>query len=131
MRTNVSRILEVDGFRRVLGLPSDLTDAAFLGLPPSLPFALEAARLSLLLDWPPILPSLDAIHFFEPRESSKRERVLDHILAVDNGAGHAGAVTVQLGADLANELFKFGAGERNSFHYFWDDRICGGGLDRL
>jgi hypothetical protein len=28
--------------------------AAFLGLPPSFPFALEAAFLALLLDWPPI-----------------------------------------------------------------------------
>lgn len=45
--------------------------AACFGLPPSLPLALAAARLALLRDWPPVCPSLEAIHFFEPRKPSK------------------------------------------------------------
>ena len=36
------------------GWPRRYRSTAFLGLPPSLPFALAAAFLALLLDWPPI-----------------------------------------------------------------------------
>ena len=45
---------------------------AFLGLPPSLPFLFEAIRLAALLDFPPALPSLAAIHFLEPRKPSNK-----------------------------------------------------------
>src|SRR5258708_8568130 len=44
----------------------------FLALPPSLPFALEAAFFALLVDRPPIRPNLDAIQALEPRKPSKR-----------------------------------------------------------
>jgi len=44
---------------------------AFRGLPPNLPFLLDATFLARLLDWPPTWPSLDAIHLLEPRKPSK------------------------------------------------------------
>lgn len=45
---------------------------AFLGRPPRLPFALDAAFLALLLDLPPSWPNRDAIHALEPKKPSKR-----------------------------------------------------------
>src|SRR5712691_11584318 len=44
---------------------------SFLGLPPSLPLALDAACLAALLDLPPACPSLDAIQVRDPRKPCK------------------------------------------------------------
>lgn len=53
------------------GWPCRYHPTAFRGLPPSRPFVLDAAFLALLLDWPLIRPSLDAIQLLEPRKPSK------------------------------------------------------------
>jgi len=42
------------------------------GLPPSRPLALDAAFFAKLLDFPPAQPSLDAIHFLDPKKPSRR-----------------------------------------------------------
>ncbi len=41
------------------------------GLPPSRPLALDAAFFAKLFDLPPAWPSLDAIHFFDPKKPSR------------------------------------------------------------
>src|SRR5271166_343786 len=58
--------------RRASAISERGQPTAFLGRPPSLPLARAARFLAVLACWPPIGPSLDAIHFLEPSTSSSR-----------------------------------------------------------